>query len=448
MIRAHGARARRVVGVLLTGIAVGCLGAGPARAQQWSFEEVVANLKVGDPKVRMEALRLLRQAGYLEGAAAVAPLLTDPVPEIQQLAIETVVSLYLVDEAYVIEFGQAAVKQKGASLPLLAFAVGRGVTIANTPPPGVVRALASGLASAVPNTTFDAAYAIGVLGPPLIRQGQFPEGRQTFERLINLSRDPNPGIRLAATHVIGRLMGAALDNPSVNADILALRGDLGDQLISGMNDSDPLIKLAAMAALGELRHDRAIQALTDALAYYKRDALGVAALDALAHIAHPSSLTLFSALLDAKDDHGRQAAVEGVARSGDTTALSNLLVRTTREQSRLLLQAVAFARAKQGDFSQIARVVEGLRDAETSAYAFAYLVELGPPLAPSLAGAASDKDPRVRAGVAEVLGIIGSQASLPVLDSLSNDKDNAVAAAARRSQRRLVPRAPAQPRVP
>jgi len=37
----------------------------------------------------MEALKLLRQAGYLEGASAVAPLLSDPVPEIQQLAIET-----------------------------------------------------------------------------------------------------------------------------------------------------------------------------------------------------------------------------------------------------------------------------------------------------------------------------------------------------------------------
>jgi hypothetical protein len=113
-----------------------------------------------------------------------------------------------------------------------------------------------------------------------------------------------------------------------------------------------------------------------------------------------------------------------------------------------VLQAVAFARAKQGDFSQIALVVEGLRGTETGGHAFGYLVELGAPLAPSLAGAASYKDPRVRAGVAEVLGMIGTQASLPTIDALTRDKDKRVAAAAERSRRRIVPRTPAQPRVP
>ena len=443
-----GVRMRQVVGVILMSAAFGLADAVPARTQQWSFEEVVANLKVGDPKVRMEALKLLRQAGYLEGGPAVAPLLSDPVPEIQQLAIETAVALYLVDEAYVNEFGQAEVKQKGATLPLLAFAVGRGATIANTAPLAVMRGLAGGLTSPSAHIKFDSAYAIGVLGPPLIRKGQFPEGRSTVDRLMNLLRDPDATIRLAGTHVLGRMMGAALENPSANADILAVRGDLGDLLISGMNDSDELIKLSAMAALGEIRHDRAVQALTDTVAYYKREPLGVAALDALAHIAHPASLTLFSALLEAKDDQGRRSAVEGIARSDDKSAMSNLLVRTSREKTPLVLQAVAFARARQGDFSQAALIVEGLKDQATSAHAFKYLVELGSPVAPSLAGAASYKDPQVRAGVAEVLGIIGTQASLPAINTLLADKDKRVAAAAERSRKRLVPRMPAQPRVP
>ena len=439
---------RRVVGVALMSAAIGCLGAGPARAQQWSFEEVVANLKVGDPKVRMEALRLLRQAGYLEAAPSVVPLLSDPVPEIQNLAIETAVALYLVDEPYVREYGQAVVKQKGASLPLLAFAVGRGATIANPPTPSVVRGLSGALLSPSAQTRFDAAYAVGVLGPPLVRRGQFPDGRSTCDRLMSFLRDPDATVRLAATHVLGRFMAAAIDNPSANAEILALRGDLGDQIIAGMNDSDELIKLSAMAALGEIRHERAVQALTDAVAYYRREPLGLAALDALARIAHPASMTLFAGLLEAKDEQGRRSSVEGLARSGDQAAMSNLLVRTTREKSALVLQAVAFARAKQGDFSQIALVVEGLRSAKTGAYAFGYLVELGAPLAPSLAGAASYKDPQVRAGVAEVLGMIGTQTSLPTIDALAQDKDKRVAAAAERSRRRLVPRPPAQPRVP
>jgi len=439
---------RRIVGVVLMSAAIGCLDAGPARAQQWSFEEVVANLKVGDPKVRMEALRLLRQAGYLESAPAVAPLLSDPVPDIQALAVETAVALYLVDEPYVREYGQAIVKQKGASLPLLAYAVGRGATIANPPTLSVLRGLSGALLSPSAPIQFDAAYAIGVLAPALVRRGQLPEGRSTCDRLMTFLRNPDATIRLAGTHVLGRLMGAALENPSANAEILALRGDVGDQIIAGMNDSDALIKFAAMAALGEIRHERAVQALTDSIAYYKRGPLGLAALDALAHIAHPASVTLFAGLLEADDEQGRRSAVEGLARSGDQTAMSNLLVRTAREKSALVLQAIAFARAKQGDFSQIARVVEGLRSTETGVYAFGYLVELGAPLAPSLAGAASYKDAQVRAGVAEVLGMIGTQASLPTIDALTRDKDKRVGAAAERSRRRLVPRTPTQPRVP
>lgn len=448
MRRAHGTRIGRWIGLAAMSLAALLAAAGEAGAQQWSFEEVIANLKVGDPKVRMEALRLLRQAGYLEAAPAVAPLLSDPVPEIQHLAIETALALYLVDEAYVSEFGQAVVRQKGASLPLLAFAVGRGATIANTPPLAIVRGFAAGLISPVARTKFDSAYALGVVGAPLVRKGQFPEGRATCERLLAFVRDPDANIRLAGTHVLGRLLGAAVEHPEGNTEMLALKNDVGDQLIAGMNDSDDLIKLSAMAALGEIRHERAVQSLTDTMAYYKRAPLGLAALDALARIAHPSSLTLFSGLLEANDEQGRRAAVEGIARSGDKNAGANLLVRTARERSPLVLQAIAFARAKQGDYTQIAQVVQGLRADATSAAAFGYLVELGAPIAPSLGGAASYKEPQVRAGVAEVLGIIGSQASLPTLNSLAQDKDARVAAAAVRSQRRLVLRMPAQPRLP
>jgi HEAT repeat protein len=448
MTRGMSGRMRILLGAVVMAAALVQIDAGPAWAQQWSFEEVVANLKVGDPKVRMDALRLLRQAGYLEAAPSVVPLLSDPVPEIQALAIETEVALYLVDESYAREYGQSVVRAKGASLPLLAFTLGRGATIANLPSAAALRGLTGALASPVAGTRFDAAYAIGVLGLPLVLRGQFPDGRATVDRLMGLLRDPDATIRLAATHVLGRLVGAALDNPSANPDLVAARGDIGDQIIAGMNDPDEMIRLSSMTALGEIRHDRAVQALTDTFGYYKREVLGLAALDALARIAHPASLTVFAALLENRDDQGRRLSVEGIGRSGDKSAMANLGVRTTREKSALVLQAIGFARAKQRDFSDMARVVEGLRNPSTAAYAFAYLVELGAPIAPSLAGYGTHKDAQIRAGVAEVLGIIGGQGSLPTIEALARDKDKRVAAAAERSRRRLVVRTPAQPRVP
>lgn len=434
------------VGLLVGVAAIGAV--APAGAQQMAFEEVVANLKVGDPRVRMDALRLLRSAGYLEAAPAIAPLLSDPVPDIQALAVETELALFLVDEAYTREYARRIVPGKGATLPLYAFAQGPGATIANPVPAAVIRGLVYAASSKAIQTQFDAAYTLGVLAPPLIKAGKFPDGKAVGDRLMAIIRDPDPTLRLAATHVLGRLMGAALKAPEANAELTAMRTEAGDQIIAGLNDPDELIRLSSMGALGEMRYDRAVQALTDLFGYYKREKLGLAALDAVAQIAHPGSVTVFAALLGDGNEHVRRIVVEGIGRTGDKGAVYNLKIRSSGEKSRLVQQAMAFARAKTGDFTLMTNVVDGFMRAELQAYAFEYLVELGAPLAPSLVGYATHPNAKVRAGVAEVLGIVGNQASLAVVEPLTRDKDKTVAAAAARSQRRLALRVPAQPRVP
>jgi hypothetical protein len=140
--------------------------------------------------------------------------------------------------------------------------------------------------------------------------------------------------------------------------------------------------------------------------------------------------------------------VEGIGRSGDKGAIYNLNIRGASEKSALVKQAIAFARAKTGDFTLLTLIVEGFMRPGLQAYAFDYLVELGAPLAPSLVGFTTHTNVKVRAGVTEVLGIIGNQASLVALEPLTRDKDKLVAGAAARSQRRLAPRLQAQPRVP
>lgn len=417
-----------------------------AQGQQVAYEEVAASLKVGDPTVRLDALRLLREAGYLEAVGPIAPLLSDPVGEVQAEAIEAEVALFLADEAYTRAFAEGIVKQRGASLPLLAFAQGPGATIANVAPPMVLDGLVTAMTSPVVAVRYNAAYALGTLAPAALVGGTFPGGRNAADRLMILLKESDPFVRLAATHVLGRLFGAALKNPRANADLLAQRSVVGDQIIAGLNDPDELIRLSSMAALGEMRHDRAVQSLTDLLGYYKGDKSGLAALDALAHIAHPSSLSVFTALFEGKDEQVRRLAAEGLGRTGDASALYNLRIRGTKEKSALVRLALAFARARNNDFADAAMIVDGFRDAGTQALVFDYLVELGQPIAPSLAGVASYKDGKVRAGVAEVLGVIGTQASLLVLETLTRDKDKLVVAAARRSQKRLAPRMPDQPR--
>ena len=64
--------------------------------------------------------------------------------------------------------------------------------------------------------------------------------------------------------------------------------------------------------------------LTEQLTYYAKGEGAAAALDALAHIAHPSSVPLFKSRLTDKDDFIRRAAAEGLARTGDASELTTL----------------------------------------------------------------------------------------------------------------------------
>ncbi len=121
---------------------------------------------------------LLRQAGYLEAAPAIAPLLADPDPTVQGAAVETVLTLYLVDVNYTVAFGRSIVKQKGATLPLYAFVQGPGATIANPAPPEVIRGLVQATGAPAPTVRFDAAYTLAVLARPLAREGPVPRARR------------------------------------------------------------------------------------------------------------------------------------------------------------------------------------------------------------------------------------------------------------------------------
>jgi len=431
-------------------LAAGALAAGttPAAAQNAAFTDVVALLSSGDPGTRMNALRQLRDAGYLQAAPAIAPLLGDADPQVQALAVQGVVSLFLVDESYTRAFGTSVITEKGATLPLYAFVQRAGATIANPAPPAIIRGLITAARSPTMRIRFDAAYALGVLGPPLITLGQFPDGKAAAEALLAILRETDATMRLAATHVLGRLMGAALQNEDRNTELSSQRTEAGDRIVAGMNDPDVMIRLSSMGALGEMRYDRAVQSLTDTYGYYKKGPEAIAALDAVAKIGHPGSLPVFVAQLGHREAHVRRLAVEGIARTGDKDGLAEMEARTSRDQSAFVTYARAFARAKALDYSQLTKLVEGFKYSLLESDVFDYLVELGAPLAPELWAFSTHKDTKIRAGVAEVLGIIGSQASLPAVEALMGDKNSLVAAAAARSQKRLVPRDPAQPRVP
>src|SRR3954462_5228398 len=71
--------------------------AGPATAQQLRFDDVVRNLRNPDPKARLSAVRLLRDAKYPEAIAPMATLVVDPVDDIQLETIATELQFFLAE---------------------------------------------------------------------------------------------------------------------------------------------------------------------------------------------------------------------------------------------------------------------------------------------------------------------------------------------------------------
>jgi HEAT repeat protein len=191
-----------------------------------------------------------------------------------------------------------------------------------------------------------------------------------------------------------------------------------------------------MRALGAIGERQAIQALTEQLKFYGKGEGAWSALDALAHLADRSSVPIFKSRLADRDPFLRRAAAEGLGRSGDTSEVPAMEIAAGNDASDMARGAMAFALQKLGR-NYVPRLVEFLDSDKTAPQIADYLLELGPPIAPTLLSHLQDPSPAIRGNVATVLGAIGNDATLTALQPLTADKDRAVAQAATRAIERI-----------
>ena len=279
--------------------------------------------------------------------------------------------------------------------------------------PEVVSGLAGAMRDANPRVRLDATYALGVLARP-------PADSVATDALVAALHDPDGKVREAAARVAGPPPGPRA----------------ADALFDAVNDRQAPVKAAAMRALGDLRDARAVQALTDQLQFYGKGGLALAALDALARIAHPSSVPVFQAQLAGKGATMRRAAAEGLARSGQASLSLPTLESGSADRDRAVALAVAYALQSAGRPS-LDRLVTALGDPKLQSQAMLYLTELGRPVARALGGYLQSPDPVVRQAVAMVLGVIGGDDALAALERAKADPDTEVARAAERAIARV-----------
>lgn len=386
---------------------------GTSAAQQARFEDVVRNLRNPDPKARLNAVRLLREAKYPEAVTPMAALVTDPIDEIQIEAILAELSFFLVDDVPARKRVALVVEVRNAGGAQAAFDLGPLGVWPRPVPPELIRGLLQAIDDEHPRVRLEATYALGAIARP-------PLDGQWAPQIVKALDHYDPAIRTAAARVAGRLEVKAA----------------GETLIKALNDSSAPMRYAAMRALGALREERAVVALTDLFTFYEKGEGAWSALDGLARIGHASSVPLFKARLADRDQFLRRAAAEGLGRSGDMSEIAALEIGAGNDPSEMVRAAMAFALQRLGR-DYVPRLVELMKSAKTAPQIGEYLIELGPPIAPALVTHLQDPIASIRGNAALVLGAIGGAEALTALEPLSTDPDRDVARAASRAIERI-----------
>ncbi|HTI39277.1 MAG TPA: HEAT repeat domain-containing protein [Vicinamibacterales bacterium] len=382
-------------------------------AQTLRFDDVVRNLRNPDAKTRLASVKLLRDAKYPEAIEPLAPLVNDPVDEIQLETIAAELSFYLGQDvrsrrmvAFVIEKRQSAVAEA-------AFQLGPAAVWPQPVPRTLVSSLLTAIDDETPRVRSEATYALGVIARP-------PLDAAAAQQLVKALDHYDPAIRAAAALVIGRLNVTAA----------------GDELIKAVNDSQAEVRYAAMRALGYIHEARAIPTLQQQLAFYKKGEGAWSALDGLARMGSSSTAPVLKPYLTDKDPYLRRSAAEGLGRAGDTSQVDALGRMATTDESPMVRLAACFALQKLGQ-NYVTRLVDLLTNDKLAQQGVESLVELGPPIAPQLYARLQEPQPQTREAIADVLGMIGGAGALPALQTVAADKDPDVAAAAKRAMARI-----------
>lgn len=399
----------------LTRLAIVAFACAPSLllAQQVRFDDVIRNLRNPDPKVRLASVQLLRESKYPEAIGPLAPLVTDPVDQIQLETIAAELSFFLTQDVPSKKRLGGVVEVRNPAHAAIAFEMGPLALEARVAPPDLVDALLKAVDDENTKVRNEAIYTVGTIAQPPMTDAQ-------SEMLIKALDHYDPAIRAAAARVIGRLQVSRAANA----------------LITAVNDSQPAVRYAAMRALGSLGERTAVHALTEQFNFYNKGEGAWSALDALARIADPSSVQLFKVRLVDKDPFLRRAAAEGLGRAHDSSELSALEVGAGNDSSEMVRAAMAFALQKLGR-NYIPRLVESFDSDKTATQIGGYLLELGPSIAPALVSHLQDPNPAIRANVATVLGAIGDGSTMASLQPLTGDKDRGVAEAATRAIDRI-----------
>jgi HEAT repeat protein len=392
-------------------------------ASQIPFEKALSDLASPDPGTRLRTVQLLKDAAYAESAVPLARLVVDRDVAVQLEAIAAELNIFLARKIVPRKRVGFVVEVRTSVAADAIFASGP-LSVGPRPVPiEVLDALRTAARDDNPRVRLEAVYGFGVLAVE-------PGGNRRRDLLRTSGPDlaamigaVDPAHRYAALLVIGRVFKRRLHDQPIDQDV-------GDAVVSALNEKEPAMQAAAMQALGAMRYDRAVQGLIDVFRYHGKGSLAESALDAIAHIGHASSVPFLIDQLTSRNAAQKLLAIEGLARAGDRTRLADIQPAIGADRnSRLMLSDDAVG--------GIAPIVEALANPSLREPARSYLIEAAPGRSQAFTRYLQDPDPLVRTALVDALGLSDDEAALALVRPLASDQDLEVARAVERALARL-----------
>jgi HEAT repeat protein len=256
-----------------------------------------------------------------------------------------------------------------------------------------------------------------------------------------MQKDFNDEVRVEAARALGSLKAkdqvpaliATLEDPqnredsNVRLQVIQTLGTLrdasaGPALEKALHDRDRRIVMEAAMSVGLAAYAPARPALEDLYRTSGDRTIKRRSLEALSLLRDPGTTPLFESLLNNSDDFYREIAAEGLARLNyDAKGWTD---RYNLEKKQNVRNAMAFAMASSGEDAYINDLTNAL-DSRQDFQVEVYLYELGKfeGKLPELHRYLRSSSPKVRAGVARVLGNIGDKSSRDQIQPLTDDSN-------------------------
>lgn len=405
----------------------------PALASaQIPFEQAVRDLGSADAATRLHTVQMLKDAAYPEAAVPLSRLIVDPQDEVQLEAIAAELNIFLAEKIVPRKRVGFIVELRTRVAADVIFTSGPLAIGPRPVPAEVLDALRMAAHDDSPRVRLEAMYAFGVLAVEPGGDRRRELLRASGPDLAAMTGAVDPAHRYAALQAIGRVFERRLHDEPIDQSV-------GDAVIGALNEKEPALQAVAMQALGAMRYERAVRGLMDLFQYHGKGRMAESTLDAIAHIAHPSSVPLLVAQLASKNATLRGLAVEGLARAADRGKLTELqtALATDRNPSVQLAGSFASVMLSEVGVEGLARIVEALQNPRLREQARWYLVEAAPGRTQAFARSLQDPNPLVRTAVVDALGLSDDPAALALVQPMASDRDLPVARAVERALARL-----------